>query len=81
MQTVTLYKKCGICGGDGTVTSTGSQDGTPQEWNTPCTSCDGTGYVEFGNTELDVPTVAQFNSKFTDIADALQAIWNKVKNL
>lgn len=80
-QKLTLYSKCNVCGGDGVVTTTGSQDGVPQQWESPCTACDGSGYTEWGETEIDSPTTAQFNSKFQEIVDGLQAIWNKVKNL
>lgn len=43
--------------------------------------CGGTGKQLLGTVEIDVPTTAQFNEKFNQIADGLLAIWNKVKDL
>ncbi len=79
-QEITLYQKCNICRGDGVVTSTGSQNGTPQQWETPCTSCEGTGYVEFGHVSLD-PGFDDIMDRCNDILDKCNDIKEKVDEL
>ena len=76
MQEAVIHKDvCSGCGGSGDMPNDNFGD------TTSCTMCGGTGNQVLGTFEIDIPTTAQFNSKFTEIETALQAIWNKVKDL
>ena len=76
-QKITLYQKCNVCRGDGVVTTTGSLDGVPQEWNSPCGACVGDGFVEFGHVSLD-PGLDDVLDKVNDVLDKCNDILEKV---
>lgn len=73
--TVEFKEICSTCGG------TGQQPVQEGEVLIDCFMCEGTGKRMIGTAEIDVPSTAQFNNKFQQIETALQAIWNKVKDL
>ena len=75
MQQCNLYQPvCSGCGGSG-------RQPIPPDETTECPMCGGTGRQISGIVEIDIPTTAQFVDKFEQIENALQAIWNKVKDL
>lgn len=74
---VTIKEICRTCGGDGTY----NFERDSQDFSVTCPGCGGGGKITVATIELDVPTTAQFQAKFQEVEDALQAIWNKVKNL
>lgn len=79
-QEVTLYEKCNVCGGDGVVTTTGSQDGTPQQWESPCTACDGSGFNVWGKMTFD-PGLDDIMDKCNDIKEKVDEIKEVVDDL
>lgn len=89
-----LVQDCVYCGGDGTVTTSGSNDGVPFSVDSPCGQCGGTGKRALGYVNMEPSLQAildkcnEIKTKCGNIKDKLDAtkdkcdqIWDKVKNL
>jgi len=65
------------CGGDGVVTTSGSNDGVPFENSRPCANCGGTGKRALGYVTIE-PSLEDIMDKCNDIKEKVDEIMEKL---
>lgn len=66
MAEYVLLQDCVYCGGDGVVTTSGSNDGVPFSVDRPCTNCGGTGKRSLGIVTLE-PSLEEILTKCEEL--------------
>lgn len=77
MAEYTLLQDCVYCGGDGVVTTSGSNDGVPFSVDRPCANCGGTGKRALGYVTME-PGLADILDKCNDSKEQCDAIMAKL---